>query len=73
MSKRATVGALLLTVLVLSFVSGCGESGPAVATDVPPVQIAPAPDLAKGRPKGMPKNITAGIKLDPVSGRPKQD
>lgn len=69
MFRSSTVGLLFLIFLV----PGCGESGPTVATDVPAVEITPAADLSKGRPKGMPKNITAGLKLDPVSGRPKQD
>jgi len=54
--------------------SGCGASEPQVATDVPEVKIAEAPDYTKGKsPKGMPKNTTAGMKLDPATGRPKPE
>lgn len=70
MSRISTIGAIF-PFLVLAF--GCGDGGPTVATDVPPATITPAADLSKGRPKGMPKNISAGLKLDPATGRPIQD
>jgi len=69
-SRISTVGALFL---VLISISGCGDSGPTIATDVPPAKITPAADLSKDRPKGMPKNVSAGLKIDPVSGRPMPD
>lgn len=70
MSRHSTLGSLSA---IIFLVAGCGDDGPTVAADVPQVKITPEADLSRGRPKGMPKNITAGLKLDPVSGRPKQD
>jgi len=51
--------------------AGCNQGEPQVASDVPKVEPAATPDLSSGKlPKGMPKNTTAGLKLDPASGRP---
>jgi hypothetical protein len=61
-----------LPVLILFFIAGCGGGEPTVATDVPKVEITPAPDLSRGRPKGMPKTATTGLKVDPATGRPMQ-
>jgi len=58
---------------LLSFgclVSGCSQSEPQVASDVPEFKPAPSVDSSARRPKGMPKNTTAGLQIDPTTGRP---
>jgi len=72
-SRFSILGSFLPCLFILGLVSGCGDDGPSVASDVPTAQITPAADLSKGRPKGMPKNISAGLKLDPTTGRPQQE
>jgi hypothetical protein len=49
---------------------GCGSSEPQVATDVP--RFDPKPDpTPSGKPvKGMPKQTSAGMQIDPATGRP---
>jgi len=58
-------------VLIFSgLVSGCSQSDPQVASDVPEFKPSASLDTSARRPKGMPKNTTAGLQIDPTSGRP---
>ena len=62
---------LMGTLLILGgLVSGCSQSDPQVASDVPEFKPAPSVDSSARRPKGMPKNTTAGLQIDPTTGRP---
>lgn len=53
-----------------SFAPGCGPAEPRVDPNAPQVRAAATPDLKGARPKGMPKNTTAGLRLDAATGRP---
>jgi len=66
----ARVGFIGTTLFLSSQISGCSQSEPQVASDVPAFKPSPAPDATARRPKGMPKNTTAGLQIDPTSGRP---
>src|SRR4051794_31773256 len=69
MARAVLMGSLL------SFgclVPGCSQSDPQVASDVPEFKPASpvSVDSSARRPKGMPKNTTAGLQIDPTTGRP---
>jgi len=69
--SRIAAGVILPVVVALS---GCGGGEPQVDSNVPQVKAAATPDIAAGKlPKGMPKNTTANLKVDPGTGRPIQD
>lgn len=62
--------ALAATGLALSSAPGCGPAEPRVDPNAPQVRAAATPDVTGARPKGMPKNTTAGLRLDAATGRP---
>ncbi len=69
MSKRATVGTLFLSVVVLSLISGCGESGPGRGQlGFPQCRLPPPPTWRRVAPRGDAQEHYRGYQARPRVG-----